>query len=87
MAKAISIPKSETHPVHYLKSIFFESGGVLSTTVDEADIATLLISPEEVSIPSDYKGASLIRTRTPLGPYSRAMPRDPWWSQEVGVCA
>jgi len=27
-----------------------------------------------------YRGASLIRNRPPLGPYSRDMPRALWWS-------
>jgi len=27
-----------------------------------------------------YRGTSLIRTRPPLGPYSRPMPRGLWWS-------
>jgi len=27
-----------------------------------------------------YMGTSLIRNRPPLGPYSRDMPRPPWWS-------
>ena len=28
----------------------------------------------------EYRGTSLIRQRPPLGPYSRAMPRAPWYS-------
>ena len=28
----------------------------------------------------EYRGASLIRKRLLLGPYSRAMPRALWWS-------
>ena len=31
-----------------------------------------------------YKGTWLIRKRTPLGSYSRTMPRGLWWSQGVG---
>ena len=26
-----------------------------------------------------YRGASLIRNRSPLGPYSRTMPMTLWW--------
>ena len=29
---------------------------------------------------SPYRGTSLMRKRTPLGPYSRTMPRGLWWS-------
>ena len=29
-----------------------------------------------------YRGTSLIRKRPPLRPYSRPMPRAPWWSKE-----
>ena len=27
-----------------------------------------------------YRGTSLVRKRSPLGPYCRPMPRDLWWS-------
>jgi len=32
-----------------------------------------------------YGDTSLTRKRTPLGPYSRNMPRAPWWSWEAGL--
>ena len=31
-----------------------------------------------------YRGTSLIRDSPLLGPYSRPMPRAPWWSQGGG---
>ena len=31
------------------------------------------------SVSSEYRGTSLARKRTPLGPYSRTMPRLLWW--------
>ena len=33
----------------------------------------------------NYRGASFIRKRPTLGPYSRPAPRALWWSWEVGV--
>jgi hypothetical protein len=33
-----------------------------------------------VLIETSYRSTSLIRKRTPLGPYSRTMPRGLWWS-------
>jgi len=33
---------------------------------------------------SEYRGTSLIRNRTPLGSYSRTMPRVLWWSYGGG---
>ena len=32
-----------------------------------------------------YRGTSLIRNSTPLGPYSRTMPGALWWSLEGGL--
>ena len=32
-----------------------------------------------------YRGTSLIENITPLGPYSRAMPRALWWSWGGGL--
>ena len=43
--------------------------------------------PEPVSLnPKDegYRGTSLIRNRTPLGSYSRMMPRALWWALGEG---
>jgi hypothetical protein len=33
---------------------------------------------------SDYRGTSLVRNSSPLGPYTRPMPRALWWSQGGG---
>ena len=32
-----------------------------------------------------YRGTSLTRNKSLLGPYSRTIPRVIWWSQEVGM--
>ena len=32
-----------------------------------------------------YRGTSLTRNSLPSGPYSRTMPRAPWWSQGWGL--
>ena len=41
-------------------------------------------SPPTPRIESTYRGTSLTRKRTPLGPYRRPMPRVIWGSQEGG---
>ena len=46
------------------------------TFMDDASSA----SAEEGEVERDYRGTSLMRKRTPLGPYSRTMPRALWWS-------
>ena len=40
--------------------------------------------PYVVQILNPYRGTSLIRTSTPLEPYSRTMPRVLWWSSGGG---
>ena len=37
-------------------------------------------TPRVPRIPFGYRGTSLVRNCTPLGPYSRHMPRALWWS-------
>ena len=32
-----------------------------------------------------YRGTSLMRNSLPLGPYSRPVPRNLWWSWEGGL--
>jgi len=65
-----------------------QSYGVLALALALAlELAKDVTTRVEVSLSADpssprpcYRGASLIRNRLPLGPYSRHMPRALWWS-------
>ena len=47
--------------------------------------ATLICTDSPTSSHGEaYRGASLIRERAPLGPFSRTMPRAIWWSYGGG---
>ena len=50
-----------------------------------ADSAKRVGKVQRVKRDGRYRGTSIIREIAPLGPYTRTMPRVPWWPQGRGL--
>ena len=73
-----SAKRIEKHFVHDLAC--WVAGAPLDSAVAEAFQVA-----DGCKLNSVYRGTSLIRNSAPLGPYSRSMPRAPWWSYGGGL--
>ena len=66
---------SETDPESYITDFGIRRNPI-GTSMSSLKIS---VNVNEVGL-DPYRGTSLIRNRTPLGPYSRTMPRALSWS-------
>ena len=59
------------------RTLLYQSPYISPASIDHS---TLKKNASAKTTAAPHRGTSLIRKRLSIGPYSRAMPRDLWWS-------